>query len=64
MPVAICELDSGEQMMTERGSMSWMSPNMKMETTTNGGLGKALGRMFAGRGDVPEPLYRSRADPA
>ena len=35
MPVAICELDSGEQMMTERGSMSWMSPNMKMETTTD-----------------------------
>ena len=28
--------------------MSWMSPNMKMETTTNGGLGKALGRMFSG----------------
>ena len=35
-------------MITERGSMSWMSPNMKMETGTNGGLGKALGRMFAG----------------
>ena len=35
-------------MITERGSMSWMSPNMAMETTTNGGLGKALGRMFAG----------------
>ena len=28
--------------------MSWMSPNMKMETTTGGGLGRALGRMFAG----------------
>jgi len=28
--------------------MSWMSPNMSMETTTNGGLGKAFGRMFAG----------------
>lgn len=35
-------------MITEKGSMSWMSPNMKMETTTNGGLGKALGRMFSG----------------
>jgi uncharacterized protein (TIGR00266 family) len=55
MPVAICELDSGEQMMTERGSMSWMSPNMKMETTTNGGLGKALGRMFAG-----EAMFQNR----
>ena len=28
--------------------MSWMSPNMLMETSTNGGLGKALGRMFSG----------------
>ena len=28
--------------------MSWMSPNMQMATTTNGGLGKAFGRMFSG----------------
>ena len=28
--------------------MSWMSPNMKMETTSGGGFGKALGRLFAG----------------
>lgn len=35
--------------------MSWMSPNMKMETTSNGGLGKALGRMFAG-----EALFQNR----
>lgn len=50
LPVVICELSSGEAMITERGSMSWMSPNMRMETTSNGGLGKALGRMFAGEG--------------
>ena len=42
-------------MITERGSMSWMSPNMKMETTTGGGLGKALGRMFAG-----EAMFQNR----
>ena len=48
LPVVLCYLDSGERMITERGSMSWMSPNMKMETTSNGCLGKALGRMFAG----------------
>jgi len=48
LPVAICELESGETMITERGSMSWMSPNMKMETTSGGGLGKAFGRMLAG----------------
>lgn len=48
LPVVICHLDPGERMITERGSMAWMSPNMKMETTSNGGVGKALGRMFAG----------------
>ncbi len=48
LPVVICYLDNGERMVTERGSMSWMSSNMKMETTTNGGMGKAFGRMFAG----------------
>ena len=48
MPVAICQLDAGESMITEKGSMSWMTPHMKMETTSNGGIGKALGRMFAG----------------
>ena len=48
LPVVICTLEAGEKMITEKGSMSWMSPNMKMETTTNGGLGKALGRMFSG----------------
>lgn len=48
LPVVICHLEGGERMITERGSMSWMSPNMKMETSTNGGIGKAFGRMFSG----------------
>ena len=48
LPVVICELESGESMITESGAMAWMSPNMKMETTSNGGIGKAFGRMFAG----------------
>ena len=48
LPVVICELESGERMITEGGGMAWMSPNMKMETTTNGGIGKAFGRLFSG----------------
>lgn len=48
LPVVICHLNAGERMITERGSMSWMSPNMQMETSSNGGIGKAFGRMFAG----------------
>ena len=48
LPVVLCYLEDGEKMINEGGSMSWMSPNMKMETSTNGGVGKAFGRMFAG----------------
>ena len=48
LPVVVCHLAAGEKMINEGGSMSWMSPNMHMETTSNGGVGKALGRMFAG----------------
>lgn len=48
LPVVICSVEAGETLISESGAMSWMSPNMKMETTSNGGLGKALGRMFSG----------------
>ncbi len=48
LPVVICKLENSEKMITEGGGMAWMSPNMKMETTTNGGIGKAVGRMFSG----------------
>ncbi len=48
MPVVVCYLQPGERMITESGSMSWMSPNMRMETSSNGGIGKAFGRMFSG----------------
>ena len=47
MPVVICHLAGGESMITERGSMVWMSPNLQMQTSA-GGLGKAFGRMFSG----------------
>ena len=54
LPVVICNLQANEQMITERGSMSWMSPNMKMETTSNGGIGKAL--VSAVRKNVPDAV--------
>ena len=47
MPVVECQLNPGESMITERGSMCWMSPNMQMATGA-GGIGKAFGRMFSG----------------
>lgn len=48
LPAVICDVEAGETLITESGAMSWMTPNMKMETTSNGGIGKALGRMFSG----------------
>ena len=47
LPVVICELEGGEKMITEGGGMAWMSPNMKMETSTNVGVGKAFVSMFS-----------------
>ena len=46
-PVVICTLENGEKMITEKGSMAWMSPNMQMETK-GGGLGKMFSKAFSG----------------
>lgn len=54
LPVVECQLSSGETMITEKGAMSWMTPNMKMETT-GGGIGKMFGRMFSG-----ESMFQNR----
>ena len=48
LPVVVCRLAAGEAMITERGAMAWMTPNMQMETQGTGGLGKSLGRMLSG----------------
>lgn len=48
LPVVICNLENNEAMITESGAMSWMSPNMQMETISNGGIGKMFGRAFSG----------------
>lgn len=48
MPVVQCNLNTGESMKTEKGSMVWMTPNMRMSTDAGGGIGKAFGRMFSG----------------
>ncbi|MDO4811793.1 MAG: TIGR00266 family protein [Eubacteriales bacterium] len=61
MPVVICELEAGESMITERGSMVWMSPNMNMETSA-GGLGKAFGRMFSGE-SMFQNIYTAKGGP-
>lgn len=47
LPVVVCQLEAGEKMVSESGAMTFMSPNMQMETA-GGGFGKVLGRMFSG----------------
>ena len=48
LPVVICYPEAGQTLCTESGAMSWMSPNMIMNTNTGGGIKKMLGRMFSG----------------
>lgn len=48
LPVVICYPEVGETLCTESGAMSWMSPNMHMETNTGGGIKKVFGRLFSG----------------
>lgn len=48
MPVVVCQLDAGETMVCEAGAMSWMSPNMEMETKASGGAGGFFGRVLSG----------------
>lgn len=47
MPVVLVYLEANEAIMCQKGGMAWMTPNMKMSTST-GGFGKAIGKMFSG----------------
>ena len=56
-PVVVCYLNDGEAMLTERGSMVWMSTNMEMETR-GGGRGAWRGKAFSGE-SMFQNVYRS-----
>ena len=60
-PVVICTLDAGEQMITESGSMTWMTPNMQMETQ-GGGLGKMFSKAFSGE-SMFQNIYTAQGGP-
>ena len=57
-PIVVCNLENGEQMITEKGSMVWMSPNMQMETR-GGGFGKMFSRAFSGE-SMFQNVYTAR----
>ena len=48
MPIVVCALEDGESVVCEAGAMSWMSPNMQMETKAKGGVGGFFGRALSG----------------
>lgn len=54
LPVLLCQLESGEEMMCEGGSMSWMDNEIEMQTE-GGSIGKMFGRMLTG-----EKLFQNR----
>ena len=57
-PVVVCQLADGEKMVTEKGSMVWMSPNMEM-STSGGGLGKMFSKDFSGE-SMFQNIYTAR----
>jgi len=59
-PVVECQLRNGEQMITEKGSMVWMSPNMEMETR-GGGLGKMFSKALSGE-SMFQNIYTAKGD--
>lgn len=58
-PVVVCNLQPGEQMRTEKGSMVWMDPVMKMETS-GGGIGKMFGKLVSGE-SMFQNIYTAQA---
>ena len=59
-PVVICQLQAGEQMITESGSMTWMTPNMQMETK-GGGIGKMFSKALSGE-HMFQNIYTAQSD--
>lgn len=54
LPVVECTLEAGESILCESGAMSWMTGNMKMETS-GGGLGKMFSKAMSG-----ESMFQNR----
>ena len=59
-PIVVCHLSNGEQMITEKGSMVWMTPNMQMQTK-GGGVGKMFSKALSGE-SMFENIYTANGD--
>lgn len=61
LPAVICYLNNGESLKTEKGAMSWMTPNLQMTTNAGGGVGKMLSRAFSGE-SMFQNIYTAQGD--
>ena len=59
--VVVCRLNSGESMITEKGSIVWMTPNMEMTTTGGGGIGKMFSKALTGE-SMFQNIYTARGE--
>ncbi|MCR5356487.1 MAG: TIGR00266 family protein [Lachnospiraceae bacterium] len=48
LPALIISLDPGEKLISEVGGRTWSKGDITTETSSNGGAGKALGRLLTG----------------
>lgn len=59
-PVVICQLSDGESMITEGGSMAWMTNNLEMRTE-GGGLGGMFSKALSGE-SMFQNIYTAHGD--
>lgn len=62
-PIVECTLNKGEKMITQSGSMCWMDSTITMDTSSNGGLGKVVGRLFTNE-HLFQNIYTANVDGA
>jgi uncharacterized protein (TIGR00266 family) len=55
------QLESGEQVVTEAGSMAWMDPGIEVETSTRGGLFAGLKRKLLAGETLFQNTYTARS---
>ena len=61
LPVLICKLNAGDEILTQAGGMSWHTEGVSVKTKGKGGLGKMLGRAFAGE-SMFQNIYSASRD--
>jgi uncharacterized protein (TIGR00266 family) len=57
------DLDDGETVIGESGAMAWMTPNVRVETSTRGGLAAGLKRAALGGESLFQNAYTARGGP-